>query len=151
MYSISQKGEELLNSFEGFRSHPYLDVKGVATIGYGTTRYPDGKKVTLKDSPITEEQAIHYRDTFIDKRVIPAIENEVTILLKQNEVDSLISFIYNVGPGAFETSHLLQRINNKDSCSLIVAEFNKWNKSGGKIIPGLVARRAKEANIYCNG
>lgn len=149
LYKISQAGEELLNGFEGFRPYPYLDVKGVPTIGYGTTHYPNGKKVTLKDEPVTKEKAIEYRDSFIDNWILPVLDSEVTVLLSQNQVDSLISFIYNVGPSAFETSHLLQRINNKDSCELIHAEFAKWKKSGGKVITGLVVRRGKEALTFC--
>lgn len=149
LYKISQAGEELLNEFEGFRPYPYKDVKGVPTIGYGTTTYPSGKKVSLKDSPVTEKEAIKYRDYFINNWIIPAIQTEVTVILTQNKVDALISFIYNVGPSAFETSHLLQRINHNDPCSLIIEEFKKWRKSGGKVIPGLVARREKESSYYC--
>lgn len=56
--------EEALNSclpiikrWEGFRAKPYLDIVGVPTIGYGSTFYLDGTKVTMKDAPISEETA----------------------------------------------------------------------------------------------
>ena len=49
---------ELIKKFEGFSKIPYLCPANVATIGYGSTRYANGLKVTLKDNPITELQAI---------------------------------------------------------------------------------------------
>ncbi len=47
----SDKGIDLIKSFEGFSSKPYLCPAKIPTIGYGATFYPDGKKVTMKDSP----------------------------------------------------------------------------------------------------
>lgn len=41
---------------EGFRSDPYLDTVGVATIGYGATKVL-GKPVLLTDPPIDEPTA----------------------------------------------------------------------------------------------
>ena len=52
-----QKGIELIKQFEGFESKPYKCPAGIPTIGYGATFYPDGRKVTMNDSPINESQA----------------------------------------------------------------------------------------------
>ncbi|WP_336716249.1 lysozyme [Chryseobacterium mucoviscidosis] len=54
--TTSQKGINFILSFEGFSAKPYLDSAGIPTIGYGNTYYPGGKKVTMKDLPITKEK-----------------------------------------------------------------------------------------------
>lgn len=55
---LGDAGLRLIAEFEGFRSHPYLDVVGIPTIGYGNTYYPDtGRRVTLADAPVTEREA----------------------------------------------------------------------------------------------
>ena len=48
---------ELCKRFEGFRSKPYLCPANVATIGYGSTYYANGTKVTLNDPPMSQEEA----------------------------------------------------------------------------------------------
>ena len=48
----------IIKKWEGFRSKPYLCPAGVATIGYGSTVYPDGRAVSLRDPSITEAQAV---------------------------------------------------------------------------------------------
>ena len=48
---------EICKTFEGFISEPYNCPAGVPTIGYGTTYYLDGTRVTLQDKPITQSQA----------------------------------------------------------------------------------------------
>ena len=54
----SDNGKKLIKKYEGFSSStPYLCPAKVPTIGYGATYYPNGKVVTLKDTPITEKQA----------------------------------------------------------------------------------------------
>ena len=51
---IPQDAVDLIKEFEGFRSKPYDDGVGVATIGYGATFYENSVKVTLSDQPITQ-------------------------------------------------------------------------------------------------
>ena len=63
----SDKGIELIKSFEGFSSKPYLCPAKIPTIGYGATFYPDGKKVTMKDSPITEEKGVELLKSMLVK------------------------------------------------------------------------------------
>ncbi len=48
---------ELCKRFEGFRSKPYLCPANVATIGYGSTYYANGTKVTLQDAHMSEPEA----------------------------------------------------------------------------------------------
>ena len=51
----SNEGKNLIKKYEGFSSKPYLCPAKVPTIGYGATYYPNGKAVTLKDTPIAEK------------------------------------------------------------------------------------------------
>jgi GH24 family phage-related lysozyme (muramidase) len=71
----------------------------------------------------------------------------VDVILTQNQFDSLVSFVYNVGISAFAGSRLLKKINAglMDEAAL---EFPKWNKSRGRVLSGLVKRRAMEMGLY---
>jgi lysozyme len=57
---------------------------------------------------------------------------------------AIADFIYNCGLAAYQKSTLKKRIDEKDWASACV-EIKRWNKGGGKVLPGLVRRRAKEA------
>lgn len=149
-YQISENGLALIAQFEGLVLHPYLDQIGVPTIGYGTTIYPDGRKVSMKDAVITKELAQHFLEHFVDTVCIPHIEKSITVPLNQNQVDALCSFSYNLGAGPIDHSTLHDKINSKAPCSDIQAEFKKWCHAGGKVLGDLVRRRAKEAQLYCS-
>jgi lysozyme len=147
-YSISYNGVYLICSFEGFVSKPYFDQVGIPTIGYGSTFYPDGRKVTMQDKPVTKEEAIHLMKFYIDTIALPVL-NYVKVPLNQNQVDSLLSFIYNVGAAGFKSSTLLKRINASAPCDEIQLQFGRWIRARGKVLPGLIARRKKEALLFC--
>ena len=141
------KGIELIKSFEGFRSAPYLDAVNVPTIGYGATHYGNGKKVTMNDTPISEQQAVD-----LLKNMLGEYEGYVNKYVKQsinqNQFDALVSFTYNLGSGALPSSTLLKKVNLNPSDASIRNEFMKWVKAGGKTLIGLVRRREAEANLY---
>src|SRR5436190_5622104 len=107
---LSQKGKEILKRFEGFKSCPYRDQIGKPTVGIGTTIYPDGKVVTMKDSCINVDKAYEYLSDHVQKRVIDVIQSSITQTLNQNQIDSIISLVYNIGAGRFLKSTLLKRI-----------------------------------------
>lgn len=149
----SDKLLELIQEFEGFYHEPYLCPAGVPTIGYGTTKYPDGRKVTLKDPSVTREQATRY----LQSDLIDA-ENDVTkavkVPLSQGQFDALVDFVYNLGAGALLNSTLLRYLNSGDYKSA-GNEFPKWNKArvGGilKELPGLTKRRKAEQVLFNGG
>lgn len=149
---ISKKGIDFIKNEEGLRLNPYTCSSGVATIGYGSTFYIDGRKVTLKDSPITQKKAeellLNTLSTFEH-----ALNSLVTSKLNQNQFDALMSFIYNIGIGAFKTSTLLKRVNKNPSDRDIENQFIRWNKvtdPRGKLVksPGLTNRRNRELELY---
>lgn len=132
---------------EGCRLKAYKCPAGVWTIGYGNTYYEDGRKVKEGDS-ITKEQAEQMLSTTlvsVRRQVMAAL----TASLPDGAVDALVSFTYNVGIGNLKKSTLLKRIkNNPLDLAGIEQELAKWNKGGGKVLPGLVKRRAEEYALY---
>ena len=143
--TISQKGISLITSFEAFEPNPYICPAGKCTIGYGTTLYKSGLKVTMQDPPISKETAIAELMYHIENRCYHAI---IGLSVVQCQFDALCSFIYNIGTGNFNSSTLRKLAvidpNNPD----IAGEFAKWNKSGGKVLNGLVLRRKAESDMY---
>jgi lysozyme len=152
MEKITKAGDHciaLIKSYEGFRSKPYLDSVGVPTIGYGTTFYSNGNKVTLKDAPISEATATIYLKEFLshyEKFVDSILRDDVN----QNQFDAILDFAYNEGIGSLKSSTLLKKINLNPNDPSIRKEFMKWVKAGGVVLPGLVKRRTEEANLYFN-
>ncbi|CAD0218121.1 lysozyme [Chryseobacterium sp. D764] len=140
----SQKGINLIVSFEGFSAKPYLDSAGIPTIGYGNTYYPGGKKVTMKDPTITKEKGAE-----LFAAVLPTYEkivnSKVKITLNQNQFDALVSHAYNTGGS--ETLFFL--INRRATDSEIKDWFTKrYITAGGKVLNGLIRRRKAEADLF---
>jgi lysozyme len=145
---ISYKGIKLITSFEGFVNKPYLDVIGKCTIGYGTTIYPNGVKVSMTDKPITLEQAKEYLMHDLQKFEKGVNELIGKTKLNQNQFDALVSFAYNCGLGNLKTSTLLKLVKAMPTSEAIFNQFLRWNKAGGKEISGLTRRRKAEAELY---
>lgn len=144
---ISEKGIDLIKEFEGFRANAYQDVVGVWTIGYGSTRV-NGVPVKKGDVITKEDAEAELRkvaQNFFDQ-VVKYLPND----LSQNKIDAIASFIYNVGVGAFKKSTLLKCIQSNDEVCA-GQQFIRWNKAGGKIIPGLTRRRAAERELFLYG
>jgi lysozyme len=144
---LSDNGLRLIKGFEGYhRLLPdgscttYYCPANVLTLGYGCT-------VGIKEGDTwTEAQAEDALRKEIAKHEA-AVTRLVTVELNQNQADALISFSYNCGSGALATSTLLKRVNAQDWAAA-GREFGRWNKGGGKVLPGLVARRAREAALF---
>ena len=143
--STSQNGINLISSFEGCELKAYLCPAKVWTIGFGTTVYPNGVKVKKGDS-CTLDQAKQFKAHDL-KRFEKTVDDLVQVPLTQNQFDSLVSITYNIGPGAFETSTLLKKLNTGDYQGA-ADQFTVWNKGGGKVLQGLVNRRAKEKEVF---
>lgn len=136
----SLKGIQLTEKFEGARLIAYLDQVGVPTIGYGHTR-----GVKLGDSCSQEEA---------EKWLMEDVQNcelcinfRVTVPLTQGEFDALVDFCFNLGCGSLSNSTLLKRLNSSDFVGA-VAEFEKWDHAGGKMVAGLLRRRIEEKEEF---
>ena len=145
---ISKEGLELIKGFEKFISEPYIDAVGVPTIGYGSTYYLDGRKVDMRDSPITEGQATVLLETIFEKDFAKFIPQNVN----QNQFDAMASLVYNIGTGAFFKSTLRKKVKVNPNDASIEQEFWKWNKGrkNGQLVElrGLTIRRKKESELY---
>jgi lysozyme len=144
---INQASINLIKSFEGFFAKPYLCPAFVATIGYGTIKYPSGVKVKLTDPPITEKKALDYliyEVTEKAKLIDPMLRDDLT----ENQFGALVSFSYNLGEGALKQSTLRIKINENPLNLEIRNEFSKWVYANGKKLNGLIRRRKAEADLY---
>jgi lysozyme len=144
---LSQKGLELIKQFEGLSLTPYVCAGGINTIGYGSTYYLSGKKVTLRDPKITLQQA---EDLLKDSLYTyeKAVDSFCRDDISQGNFDALTSFAYNLGIGALQKSTLIKKINANPKDVTIADEFLKWNKANGSVLKGLTKRRQAEANLY---
>jgi lysozyme len=144
---LNDNGYKLICKFEGLKLKPYLCSAKIPTIGYGNTYYPDGKRVTLLDKEITKQYAFEIFKEVADryaKRVNSLLVKPVT----QNQFNALVSFAYNVGTGAFQSSSLLKKVNINPNDLSIKSEFLRWNKVNKVVVNGLTNRRNEEAVIY---
>lgn len=128
-------------SFEGLRLEAYRCSAGVLTIGYGHT----GSDVK-PTSKLTKEQAW---DLLVKDLTVRANElaRYINVPLSQNQYVALLSFAFNLGIGALTSSTLLKRLNEglyEDAAY----QFLRWNKAGGKVLPGLVRRRTAEMELF---
>lgn len=136
----SQKGLDLIKSFEGLRLSAYKCPADVWTIGYGTT-------VGVKPGQtITKERAEELLREDV-KRFEQQVLRLVKVPLTQGQFDALTSFVYNLGAGNLSNSTLLRLLNAGDYKGA-AAQFDRWTKAGGKELPGLVKRRAAERALF---
>lgn len=136
----------LLKDVEGWRNKPYKDSGGKCTIGWGHLIeagefYPD--KITL------EQGEKYLRDDIAEAERI--VRSTVTVPLTQNQFDSLISFTFNIGAGAWAVSDTLKILNNGEHHRM-PARMLMWvkvTKNGVKVVEeGLINRRLKEVRLW---
>ena len=142
----SDKGVALIKQFEGFSAKPYLCPAGVPTIGYGATYYPDGKRVTMADRPVSEADATAMLRSMLASYEA-GVSRYVLVPVTQGQFDALVSFAYNLGLSALKSSTLLRLLNARDYAGA-AAQFARWNRAGGKVLPGLTRRREAERKLF---
>jgi lysozyme len=138
----------LCRAFEGLYLSPYLCPAAVPTIGYGTTRYENGVRVTLADPPITKERAEALLYHELNTECLPRVMKLCSNLGAWGPaaVAAILDFVYNLGSGNLAASTLRKRIleNDKEAAKY---ELGRWVRGGGKVLPGLVRRREAEAEM----
>ena len=120
--------------------HSYLCPAGILTVGWGHTG-PDVRT----NMTITEAQAENLlkQDVTMTERCLTAWVPKAT----DNQFSAMVSFAFNEGVGKFRSSTLL-KLHNAGNYAAAKAEFAKWTTADGKVLPGLVKRRAAEAELY---
>lgn len=144
---------ELCRRFEGFRAKPYICPAGVPTIGYGSTYYADGRKVTMQDVPISEPAARELLMRELFHTYAPGVLRQcpglLPLALLQDDwrkLNAIVDFAYNLGVGRLQTSTLRRKINAQDWQGA-KEQLMLWVRGGGRVLPGLVARRKAEVAL----
>ena len=143
---VSKECLKMLAHHEGVRQKPYKCPAGLWTVGVGHL-IGDGK--TLPDSwnktfTLDEVYDILAKDVVRFER---GVNKYITVPLRQNEFDALVSFSFNLGLGVLQRSTLRQALNRGDKEGAITSLL-KYNKAGGKVLKGLDNRRKDEAALF---
>jgi lysozyme len=151
---INDQGIELIKSFEGLHDgdkttplyEPIRCPAGLWTLGWGNIYGLDGRRVTANHRAITlvEAEELLVRDL---KKFESQLARLVRVKLSENQWSALTSFIYNVGSGNFQASTLRSCLN-RGQFQRAADEFPKWRRAAGRILPGLVRRRAAERALF---
>lgn len=147
-YNISSAGITLIKGSEGCVFHPYLDTAKppVPTIGWGSTKYEDGSRVTMHDAPITQERA-NSLFTATLQSYIDGVNAFIHVPLTQGQFDALVSLTYNEGVHAIATSTLVRKLNSRDYTGAH-DQFLVWTMAGGVHSDGLEKRRRREQLVF---
>jgi lysozyme len=146
MRSTSAAGLALIKRYEGLKLKAYLCPAKVATIGYGSTRYPDGRRVMLTDKLTNEAEATQLLLSTLNQ--YETVVNKNLPNINQCQFDALVSLSYNIGGASLAKSTLVRKAKVNPNDPSILDEFMRWNKAGGKVLAGLTTRRADEAKLY---
>ena len=148
---ISDKGLQSIIAFEGMELKAYKCPAGVWTIGVGHTGDVDGVPIS-KGMTITQSEAMEILRDDIKRYERYINRQSFACRLTQGMFDALVSFIFNVGTGAFETSSMRKKLCTGVEKKEVVKEFPKWvygTVNGKKEkLEGLVKRRKHEAEIF---
>ena len=144
---IPKQAVEFIKKYEGFRANAYQCPAGIWTIGYGTTFYPDGKKVEEGDV-INIEDATFCLYDFIKKYCLQQVEDIEKVIgkLNDNQKTAIISLVYNIGSCAFEKSKCKKFILKNDIEN--ACKNWDWIKANGKILNNLIKRRNEEIELF---
>lgn len=141
---ISDEGLAVIKEAEGFGGKAYLCPAGVWTIGYGHT---GGVKAGQTVSR-TEAERLLRADVAATERGVSTLAADAAVKLSQGQFDALVSFAFNVGLDALRLSTLWRKAAKDPADATIATEFGKWVYAGGRKLPGLIKRRAKEAALW---
>ena len=146
-YRTNSKGLTLLKRFEGWRSRFYVDPVGITTIGYGYACHANScSGGVFSKGYLTKEEG----EQLLEDTLIPfeaCVRDNINVALNENQFSALASFAFNVGCGNFRSS-TLRAVLNLGQYDQIRYQLSRWVKGGGKTLPGLVTRRAAEADLF---
>lgn len=137
---INAAGLAIVKHYEDCELESYLCPSRVWTIGYGHTHnVQKGMVWTQRQCDETLEADLREFEA--------AVERLVTVPLTENQFSAIVSWVFNVGVGAMEGSTLLRKLNKADYAGAS-AEFQRWDRSGAKILRGLTRRRIAERDLF---
>lgn len=140
-FSISQNGIRMIEGFEGYSATAYPDPgTGGApwTIGYGHTKgVQPGQTITRAQAEAYLKEDLAWAQD--------AVRRNVHVPINQNQFDALVSLTYNLGANGYPG--LLAKLNAGDYKGA-QQMFGEYVHAGGRVLQGLVNRRAKEAALF---
>lgn len=154
--AIPQPGIDLIKRYEGFKAKAYK-LRGEAhyTIGYGSTRHPDGRDIQKQDV-LTKTEAERYLRHFLEQRCRPVLEKIPTwSRMNDNQRSALYSFAYNLGPHFYRGKNYESITRVCDSPDRwnderwVTEQFVKYRNPGTIYEEGLRKRRQEEAQLFC--
>lgn len=137
----SKAGIDLIKKFEGCKLKTYKCSAGVDTIGYGSTGPHVRPGMTITQA---EAEALLIKDLSRFEVGVSKLAKKTT----QGQFDALVSFAFNLGLGNLESSTLL-KMHNAGKYAEAAEQFHRWTKAAGKVLLGLIKRRAAESDLYC--
>ncbi len=141
MRHITEAGLDVIKYFEKFYSKPYICPAGFLTIGYG--------HVILSGENFTEidkEKGLSLLAKDVQKAEMGVLRL-IRVPLEDHQFDALVSWTFNLGSGRLQSSTLRMKVNREEHED-VPDEIKKWRKAGGRVLAGLVKRRAVEARMY---
>lgn len=142
--TVPQGAIDLIKRFEGCRLQAYKCPAGVWTCGWGAVG--EG----IEQNVIWTQAAADHRLATDLVKFTGAVDHMVRVRMTPGQRAALISLAFNIGSVALRESTLLQLLN-AGKYAAAGTQFARWNKGGGKVLPGLVARRAAEAASFMEG
>lgn len=137
---INKAGLDLVKKWEGCKLTAYLCPAKIWTIGFGSTgsHVKPGMTITQDQADELLRSDLRRFEDYVADRCAPATDNQFS---------ALVSFCFNLGEGNLKTS-TLRRLHLEGDYAGAKAQFARWNKAGGRVLNGLVKRRAEEAALY---
>lgn len=147
-FRTSAEGRAHIAKWEGQINCPYRDPVGLWTVGVGhlcgngssKSACPYGGRCLSN----AEVNTVLANDLL---RFENGIKSHVTVPMKQNEFDALVSFTFNVGIGAFSGGSVKTYLNSR-RYSEVPGRMALYVNAGGQRLQGLVNRRADEARLW---
>ena len=144
MTAINDRALNIIKESESFSDHAYYCPAGKLTIGYGHT----GPGVRKTDR-ITKEAAEALLKSDIE-RFSTGVKNSIGLAkTTENQFGAMVSLAFNIGLGEFRRSSLLGYHKN-GNYEEAANQFGLFVHGGGKVLPGLVTRRKREAELYAD-
>lgn len=150
MIAVPQAAIEVAKRFEGFERKvkrgteitaiPYICPAGFWTIGYGHL-------CDATHPPITGAEAEVYLARDLNTALVATLRHcPVLATESEGRLAAVVDFTFNLGAGRLQTSTLRRRVNQLDWAAA-ATELRRWVYGGGKVLPGLVARREAEVSL----
>ena len=141
------EGVQLIQRFEGLRLTPYLCPAGLPTIGYGHVMNAHERREFV--TGITRDMAEELLAEDLE-RFIVGMRRLIAAPMTPQQSGAILSWTFNLGLGNLRSSTLLRKLN-EESYGEVPDQIRRWRFCRGRVLPGLVARREAEAQLFIEG